>query len=140
MGVQDALNNFDPALDFVYLAGDVFNNNWAVGAQVLTNSLVDPDAMCDTFTLTNTVGGTVNYKYIMNTFANGQAYALTAPHSGNGCPKHFPTQCWSHFRNGEEDRHLRLHIRGEARMRQRFDIAFAKLFYTSAPGWNHHIP
>jgi hypothetical protein len=71
LGVQTALNNFAPATDFVYVAGDVFNNNWAVGAQVLTNSLSDPEVWQGTFTLTNTVGGTVNYKYIMNTFANG---------------------------------------------------------------------
>jgi hypothetical protein len=71
MGVQETLGNFNPVTDFVYVAGDVFNNNWAVGAQVLTNSLSDPDVWQGTFDLTNTVGGVVNYKFIMNTFANG---------------------------------------------------------------------
>ena len=74
MGVQDALNNFDPTTDFVYVAGDVFNNNWAAGAQVLTNSLADTNVWQGTFTLTNTVGGMANYKFIMNTFANGQVW------------------------------------------------------------------
>lgn len=71
MGVQAALGNFNPATDFVYVAGDVFNNNWAVGAQVLTNSLVDANIWQGTFNLTNTVGSTVNYKFIMNTVAGG---------------------------------------------------------------------
>jgi hypothetical protein len=74
MSVQEALGNFAPATDFVYVAGDVFNNNWAAGAQVLTNSLVDTNVWQGTFTLTNTVGGTVNYKFIMNTFATGQVW------------------------------------------------------------------
>lgn len=71
MGVQAALGNFNPATDSVYVAGDVFNNNWAAGAQVLTNSLSDPNVWQGTFNLTNTVGSTVNYKFIMNTFLSG---------------------------------------------------------------------
>lgn len=71
MSVQNALNTFNPATDLVYVAGDVFNNNWAPGTQVLTNSQVNPALWQGTFNLTNTVGGTVNYKFIMNTFASG---------------------------------------------------------------------
>lgn len=74
MAVQDALGNFDPATDFVYVAGDAFNNNWNAGAQVLTNSLVDPEIWTGTFEITNTVGATVNYKFIMNTFLAGAVW------------------------------------------------------------------
>jgi hypothetical protein len=74
MGVQATLGNFNPATDFVYVAGDVFNNNWSVGAQTLTNSLSDPDVWQGTFNTTNTVGSTVNYKFIMLTSLTGETW------------------------------------------------------------------
>ncbi len=74
LGVQAALGNFNPATDFVYVAGDVFNNNWAVGAQTLTNSISDPDVWQGTFNMTNTVGSTVNYKFIMLTSLTGETW------------------------------------------------------------------
>jgi hypothetical protein len=70
MGVQISLGNFNPSSDFVYVAGDGINN-WVVGASVLTNSLTDTNIWTSTFSLTNTTGNPVNYKFIMNTFANG---------------------------------------------------------------------
>lgn len=74
LGVQAALGNFNPATDSVYVAGDVFNNNWAVGAQTLTNSLSDPNVWQGTFNTTNTVGSTVNYKFIMFTSLSGEVW------------------------------------------------------------------
>ena len=70
MGVQIGLGNFNPSSDFVYVAGDGINN-WVVGASVLTNSLADTNIWTSTFSLTNTTGNPVNYKFIMNTYASG---------------------------------------------------------------------
>ncbi|MGC3961019.1 MAG: hypothetical protein QM813_24735 [Verrucomicrobiota bacterium] len=74
MGVQATLGNFNPATDSVYVAGDVFNNNWAVGAQTLTNSISDPNVWQGTFNTTNTVGSTVNYKFVMLTTLTGETW------------------------------------------------------------------
>lgn len=73
MGVQRALGNFDPNTDFVYVAGDPLNN-WTPGASTLTNSLADTNIWINTFSITSTVGSTVNFKFIMNTFIGGQQW------------------------------------------------------------------
>ncbi len=89
MSVQTALGNFNPGTDFVYVAGDVFNNNWAVGAQVLTNSSSDPEVWTGTFNLTNTVGATVNYKFIMNTFTAGETWEANGVGPGGAQNRQF---------------------------------------------------
>jgi hypothetical protein len=71
MSVQIQLGNFAPASDVVYVAGDAINN-WVAGASVLSPNGVNPNIYEGTFTITNTVGTTVNFKYIMNTFTLGQ--------------------------------------------------------------------
>jgi len=67
MRVQMSKGNFNPGSDAVYVAGDASINNWTVGASVLTPSGGDTNIYVGTFTVTNTVGATVNYKFIMNT-------------------------------------------------------------------------
>jgi hypothetical protein len=79
MGVQIGLGNFNPSSDFVYVAGDAINN-WVAGASVLSPNGVDTNVYEGTFTITNNVGATVNYKFIMNTFASG----LTWENNGVG--------------------------------------------------------
>lgn len=73
MGVQRTLGNFDPATDFVYVAGDPLNN-WTPGASTLTNSVADTNVWTGTFDITSTAGTTVNHKFIMNTFIAGQQW------------------------------------------------------------------
>jgi hypothetical protein len=73
MGVQQALGNFNPDTDFVYVAGDPLNG-WTPGASTLTNSLADTNVWINTFSITSTVGTTVNFKFIMNTFLAGQQW------------------------------------------------------------------
>ena len=73
MGVQQALGNFDPNTDFVYVAGDPLNS-WTPGASTLTNSFADTNIWLNTFSITSTVGSTVNFKFIMNTFLAGQQW------------------------------------------------------------------
>jgi hypothetical protein len=65
MSVQTALGNFDPANDFVFVAGDAVNN-WSPTASQLTQSVSDTNIWTGTFNITSTVGGTVNHKFIMN--------------------------------------------------------------------------
>jgi hypothetical protein len=71
MGVQIALGHFVPATDFMYVAGDM--NNWVVGT-TLSASLADTNIYEVTLPVTNTVNATVNYKFIMNTSAQGQTW------------------------------------------------------------------
>jgi hypothetical protein len=70
LGVQMQLGNFDPATDFAFVAGDALNN-WSQTASMLTQSLVDTNIWEGTFEITDTVGATANYKFIMNTFVGG---------------------------------------------------------------------
>jgi len=89
MGVQATLGAFEPSTDFVWVAADAFNNNWAEGAQVLTNSVSDPDVWTGTFLITNTVGATVNYKFIKNTFADGVAWEVNGVGPGGAQNRQF---------------------------------------------------
>jgi hypothetical protein len=73
MGVQISKGNFNPASDAVYVAGDAINN-WVTGVSVLTPSGGDTNVYVGTFMITNTVGATVNYKFIMNTFSGGMVW------------------------------------------------------------------
>ena len=76
MGVQIALGNFIPPNgDVVYVAGDPLNN-WTAGASVLAPNGTDTNIYEGTFNVTTTVGTTVNYKYIMNTFVGGQQWEV----------------------------------------------------------------
>jgi hypothetical protein len=70
LSVQMALGKFDPATDFAFVSGDAVNN-WSETASQLTQSQVDTNLWEGTFDITDTVGATVNYKYIMNTFLGG---------------------------------------------------------------------
>jgi hypothetical protein len=72
MGVQITLGNFNPSSDFVYVAGDVVNN-WQPGL-TLSPSVADTNIYTVTVPVTNSVGATVNYKFIMNTFAQGTTW------------------------------------------------------------------
>jgi hypothetical protein len=69
MGVQTTLGNFDPANDFVFVAGDAVNN-WSQTASQLAQS-GDPNVWNGTFSVTASVGSTVNYKFIMNRLVGG---------------------------------------------------------------------
>jgi hypothetical protein len=89
MGVQETLGNFVPATDVVWVAGDAFNNSWAEGAQVLTRSLDFPDLWSGTFLITNTVGTTVNYKFIKFTVATGVAWEANGVGPGGANDRQF---------------------------------------------------
>jgi hypothetical protein len=67
MSVQTALGNFDTNTDFVMVAGDW---NWDEGTAVeLVND--GSNVWGTTMNITNAVGTTINYKFIMGTFASG---------------------------------------------------------------------
>ena len=70
LGVQMQLGNFNPATDFAFVAGDAVNN-WSQTASLLTQSVVDTNIWEGTFEVTDTVGATANFKYIMNSFIGG---------------------------------------------------------------------
>jgi hypothetical protein len=72
MGVQMALGNFNPGNgEVIYVAGDPLNN-WMPGVSVLAPDSENPELYVGTFNITSTVGTTVNYKFIMDTFAGTQ--------------------------------------------------------------------
>jgi len=62
---QAALGLFDPATDTVSVAGDAINN-WDLATAPLTNSVLQPNLWRKTFSLTNSTGATVNYKFIIH--------------------------------------------------------------------------
>jgi arabinogalactan endo-1,4-beta-galactosidase len=65
MSVQIALGSFNPgAGERVTVAGDLINN-WSATASELTNSTPNTNLYRGTFHLTNAVGRTVNYKFLM---------------------------------------------------------------------------
>jgi arabinogalactan endo-1,4-beta-galactosidase len=65
MSVQIALGSFNPgAGEQVTVAGDLVNN-WSTTASVLTNAAPNTNLYCGTFDVTNAVGQTVNYKFLM---------------------------------------------------------------------------
>ncbi|MFO1478286.1 MAG: hypothetical protein U1F98_16760 [Verrucomicrobiota bacterium] len=66
MTVEDALGNFTPGLDTVTVAGDVSLNNWDASASTLSQDITYPDLYHGTFNVTNMVGTTVNYKFVVD--------------------------------------------------------------------------
>ena len=63
MSVQMALTNFNAtAGDLVYVSGEF--NSWSASANQLTQSLVNTNIWAAAITLTNSVGATVNYKFL----------------------------------------------------------------------------
>jgi hypothetical protein len=65
MSVQIAQGRFDPASGTLTVGGAPLNE-WNATASPLARSLSEPDIWEGTFNVTNPVGGTVSYKYIMN--------------------------------------------------------------------------
>jgi hypothetical protein len=86
LGVQRALGNFDPANDLAFVAGDW---NWSATASQLTQSLADTNVWEGTFNLTNLVGTTVNFKFIMNTFAYGVVWEANGVGPGGANNRQF---------------------------------------------------
>lgn len=72
LGVQRALGNFDPSLDFVQVSGDF--NAWSTTASTLSQSVGDTNVWEGTFTVAGNAGGTANYKYVLATFASGDVW------------------------------------------------------------------
>jgi hypothetical protein len=65
MSVQMASGAFDPASGTVVVSGDAINN-WSTSASALTQSLADTNLWAGTFNVTNPVGSTVAFSYVMN--------------------------------------------------------------------------
>lgn len=66
MSVQIAQGAFDPASGTLAVSGDAIDN-WAnLGTHLLSQSPTNSDLWEGTFEITNAVGATVNYKFIMN--------------------------------------------------------------------------
>lgn len=65
LAAQIAQGTFDPNVGTVSVAGDVINN-WSPTLSVLSQTVTNPSLWSGTFTLTNTVGGPVNYKFTLN--------------------------------------------------------------------------
>ncbi len=64
LAVQDAYGNFVPGSDTVSVAGEF--NDWNAAAWQLTPTETNQDLFVGTFNVTNTVGSTVNYKFVLN--------------------------------------------------------------------------
>ena len=86
LSVQMALGNFDAANDLAFVAGDW---NWSSTASPLSQSLADTNIWEGTFTLTNIPGTTVNFKYIMNTFAHGVVWEANGVGPGGANNRQF---------------------------------------------------
>lgn len=65
LAAQIAQGTFDPNVGTVSVAGDVINN-WSPTLSVLSQTVTNSSLWSGTFTLTNTVGGPVNYKFTLN--------------------------------------------------------------------------
>jgi hypothetical protein len=72
--VQREIGNFDPANDFVYVAGEF--NAWSASASELIQSSTDTNVWEGTFTVAGNAGGTVNYKFLLATFASGEVWEI----------------------------------------------------------------
>ncbi len=64
LAVQDAYGNFTPGLDTVSVAGEF--NDWNAATWQLTPTETNEDLFVGTFNVTNVVGATVNYKFVLN--------------------------------------------------------------------------
>lgn len=62
MSIQQALGNFTPGADPVYVAGGF--NSWTPPSGALTQSVTNADVYEGTFDLTETPGATVSYKFV----------------------------------------------------------------------------
>jgi hypothetical protein len=65
MSVQIAQGSFDPLSGTLVVAGGAINN-WSTTASPLTQSLTDTNIWVGTFSVTNPVGGSISYAYVMN--------------------------------------------------------------------------
>lgn len=65
MGVQIGQGTFDPAVGTLTVAGSPLND-WSATASPLSQSAADTNLWVGTFNVTNAVGGTVAYKFVMN--------------------------------------------------------------------------
>jgi len=66
LAVQDAKGTFTPGSDTVTVAGDISLNNWSATSYPLTNSVGNPDLYAGTYTVTNTIGSTTTYKFVVD--------------------------------------------------------------------------
>jgi len=74
LAVQDAYGNFTPENDTVMVAGEF--NDWNAGAWQLAPTDTNQDLFVGTFNVTNTVGSTVNYKFVLNNGARWERDGL----------------------------------------------------------------
>jgi hypothetical protein len=86
LGVQMALGKFNPSSDLAFVAGDW---NWSSTASPLTQSLADTNVWEGTFNLTNLVGTTINFKFIMNTFSYGVVWEANGVGPGGANNRQF---------------------------------------------------
>ena len=63
--LEIARGAFDPSSGQVSVAGDAINN-WSPIMSYLTQTVTNSSVWSGTFTVTNTVGGAVNYKFVLN--------------------------------------------------------------------------
>lgn len=77
LGIQIALGNFDPGSDFAQVAGDF--NGWSTTASELFPTVADTNVYEGTFAVAGDAGGTVNYKFMMATFALGDKWEDDIP-------------------------------------------------------------
>jgi hypothetical protein len=65
MSVQIAQGSFEPASGTLTVAGNAIND-WSATQSPLSRSSTDPNLWTGTYNVTNPVGGTVGYKFVMN--------------------------------------------------------------------------
>ncbi|MCX8109229.1 MAG: hypothetical protein N3G20_10535, partial [Verrucomicrobiae bacterium] len=74
LAVQEAYGYFVPGTDTVSVAGEF--NNWNAFAWQLTPSTTNQSLYVGTFNVTNSVGSTVNYKFVLNNGAGWERDGL----------------------------------------------------------------
>lgn len=77
LGIQISLGNFDPGTDFAQVAGEF--NGWSTTASQLFPTVADTNVYEGTFAVAGNAGGTVNYKFMMATFALGDKWEDDIP-------------------------------------------------------------
>lgn len=88
MSIQEALGNFDPATDFVVVAGDWMGGNWSAvvdAAPTMTPTGTNANVYEGTVEVTNTVGNLENYKFVILSFDLGTVWeAAVGPGGASG--------------------------------------------------------
>jgi hypothetical protein len=93
MSVQTSLGTFDPANDFMFVAGSF--NDWSTSASILTNSIENPDVYTGTFDV-GAAGTWPNFKFVKNRFVGGVQWENNGVGDGGAMNRFFQVPATNH--------------------------------------------